>query len=267
MNGKSALKKINKSTPPNTLTVFATKHPQENWETFRNHHASADYKDIKKLLLIDQGGLCAYCETRIHDLPESQQRIEHYHPKSDLSNPAKNWALDWNNLLLVCLGGSDFDKTRHPLPRNLSCDAHKDHLITTGKLSKACENKCLNPLTLTTLDCLFNFDKSTGALTVNLAICHQLANADSQYQDLADLLNETIHILNLNCQRLLDDRLNILVYYNKIIAKARKNNDKKIFEKLAARWFSTQWPSFFTTRRILLGQHAERYLNKNNYGG
>ena len=84
---------------------------------------------------------------------------------------------------------------------------------------------------------------------------------------LGELVDQTIKIFNLNCQRLCDERLEVLKHYNQQIAKGRKVNNQNIFEQLAARWFGKQWPSFFTTRRALLGQHAERYLKQVAYDG
>ena len=129
------MKKINKSLPPNQLTHFAANHPAGRWEhDFKQHNGGADYKLVKATIFADQSGLCAYCEIKVGDATADKQRVEHFHPKSDRSNPGKNWALDWNNVIGVCIGGNDADKTMHPLPVNLSCDSYKDHLISKNKL-------------------------------------------------------------------------------------------------------------------------------------
>lgn len=259
------MKKINKSSPPNALTEFAERDTQADWNCFYNN--SASYKAIKQLMLQDQGGLCGYCERKIINLPENKQRIEHFHAKSDQSAPNKNWALDWNNVLAVCIGGDDADKQVHPLPSNLSCDSHKNHLINKGKLVSACEGHLLNPLHIPTTACLFGLDKATGALNVNIANCQQLAGVGHSYGSLETLVETTIEILNLNCQRLKDDRLEVLKSYNQEVAKARKANDKRGLEKLVCRWFRKRWPSYFTTRRIILGKHAETFLHDVGYNG
>lgn len=264
-----ALKKINKSQPPNTLTQYAQQNPQTqtHWEDFRHHNGSTAYREIKQIMLVDQGGLCGYCEKKLSQLPENKQRVEHYHSKSDLSNIHINWALDWDNVFAVCLGGSDANKQAHPLPKNLSCDAHKDHLITKGKLPNECEGHYLNPLQLIAIPGLFDFDKATGRLSPNENACTQWQVPENQYDTTYKLVEKTIEILNLNCQRLLDDRLEVLKEYNQEIAKARKAQDKEGLKKLSQRWFSRKWPSFFTTRRILLGQHAEACLENLAYNG
>lgn len=261
------MKKINKTQGNNPLSEYAKANPNENWDSFRNSNAASDYKFVRQLMLNDQGGLCGYCEKKISEVSQNKQRVEHYHSKSDLSNPNKNWALDWQNVFAVCIGGNDANKSAHPLPENLSCDSYKDHLITAGKLDAACEGYLLNPLRIVSSASLFLLDKSSGSLTVDIGACQQLADIDNQYENLESLVEKTIEILNLNCQRLLDDRLEVLKRYNQEVTKARKANDKEGLTKLAHRWFHSQWPSFFTTRRILLGQNAEAYLARISYSG
>ncbi|NLY64944.1 MAG: TIGR02646 family protein [Alcaligenaceae bacterium] len=265
------MKKINKSSSPADLTAFSTANEQASWDDFRQHNIGTAYLNTKNSLFADQGGLCAYCEKNVGNLSSHLQRIEHFHPKSDRSNPAKNWGLDWHNMLAVCTGGSnktEADHTIHPLPENLSCDAYKDHCITAKKLHVNCEGDLLNPIELNSTLCLFDFDKATGKLLPNYNVCLTVNfSGTNNFTDLSELLTKTIELLNLNCQRLCEDRLTILKQYNQEIAKARRINDKLIFQKLAEKWFSKKWPSFFTTRRILLGTHAEKFLTENQYNG
>lgn len=260
------MKRILKSQPPNELTAYAEKHPSEDWESFRNQHSSADYKALRARIFEDQGGLCGYCEKQVSKLPEHLQRVEHYHSKSDTSG-THNWALDWNNVFGVCNGGGNADRSKHPLPDNLSCDSCKDHLIKTKKLPRACEGYYLNPLRVISTANLFTFNKATGELGVNTEACAGLADVDNHYDTLVELVEKTIEILNLNCLRLCDDRLVILNEWNQHIARARKANNREIHSQLAKRWFSNKWPSFFSTRRILLGKHAEAYLSSIDYNG
>lgn len=265
------MKKINKSFPPNALTQFAEDNPNGGWESdFREHDAGRSYQSIRQIMVDTQGGLCGYCEREIKNLPKHQQRVEHYHNKSDKTNPDINWALDWNNVFAVCMGGSYQsieEKEQYPLPKNLSCDAHKDHLVKKKKLSEACEGFFLNPLRIIATPCLFDFDRSNGKLVANPEACQGLAEIDNQYASLEELVEKTIDILNLNCDRVCTDRLLVLKSYNQAIASAIKLNDKQIFSKLAERWFRNKWPSYFTTRRILLGRHAETYLEQIAYNG
>lgn len=140
------MKKINKAWSPNALTEFAANHPTAGWEDFRRADNGTAYQSLKSGILDDQGGLCAYCEQDLRSRPPNRQRLEHVHSKSDISQSGINWALDWNNVVAVCMGGSsslDDDHTHHPLPRNLSCDAYKAHLEAQGRIPKANEGYIL----------------------------------------------------------------------------------------------------------------------------
>jgi uncharacterized protein (TIGR02646 family) len=258
------VKKINKSPLSNSLTQYARQNSQANWDDFRNYNQGNNYKQIKALIFTEQGCLCAFCENEVKEA--YKQRVEHFHPKSDKTNPNHNWALDWNNVTGVCIGGEGSDKSTHPLPANLSCDAFKNHLINQGKLSEQCEGYLLNPLELPAFPCLFDFNKRTGKLEPKPNY-EGIEFQNNKYTSTAELVTKTIEHLNLNCDRLNEQRLEVLKIYNQEIAKARKNNDKTIFTKLVQRWFQKRWISFFTTRRILLGEEAENYLKQINYDG
>lgn len=260
------MKKINKSLPPNELTNYARSNPTDNWDDFKDLNQGEDYKLIRVKCFDEQGGLCGYCEAQVSELPSHKQRIEHYHSKSDVSG-AKNWALDWNNVFGVCIGGNDSDKTKHPLPANLSCDSHKDHLIKTKKLPLACEGYYLNPLEIDANPNLFDFDKATGALKANQQACLTYQPTSNQYHTVVELVEKTIEILNLNCQRLLDERLKVLKSYNQSIKLIREKRIPNGHEQLCHRWFGTPWVFYFSTRRALLGNHAEKYLAQTNYQG
>ena len=91
------------------------------------------YNDCRTDCITYQKGLCAYCEINIRDNDPLKCHVEHFHEKSDRTT-SHNWALDWNNMLGVCNGGShEFVKSpgfyRQPRSANLSCDAHKDQMF------------------------------------------------------------------------------------------------------------------------------------------
>ncbi|KPA09380.1 hypothetical protein MHK_010411 [Candidatus Magnetomorum sp. HK-1] len=260
------MKKIKKTPGPNHLTNYEKKYPVANWSDFKNYNGGEGYQCIRNQILKDQGGLCAYCETKIIDLPPHKQRVEHFHAKSDKAFKNKNWALDWNNIFGVCIGGDDSDKKLHPLPENLSCDSHKNHLFNKKQLPEACEKFLVNPLKMIATPCLFDFHKATGELRPNINT-QKHESKKNDYEISEELLKKSIDILNLNCDRLKQQRLLILKKYNQMIAKARKRNDKECFSKISALWFKDKWQSFFTTRRLLLGKHAEVFLSKIGYDG
>lgn len=263
------MKKTNKSSSPSCLSTYAQNNPSALWEDFRADKQGQSYNVVKLQTIQDQGNLCAYCETPYQNKPEKFS-IEHFHPKSDTSNPAKNWHLDWNNFLAVCKGGRVQDVNSlvpYPTPENLSCDAYKDHLVTKKKLSECCEGFIFNPLTMPEMK-IFKFNKSNGTLEVDKEACAKISFSDcNHFASFAELAEETLQALNLNCQRLCDARREVFFHHERIIKKAREIGNKQIREKLAQQWFSIPWPSFFTTRRDLLGKAAENHLKSINYNG
>jgi len=264
--GNWILKKINKSNSPNELTKYFDNHPNDSWENFRNFNEGDGYNAVKGLVFTDQGELCAYCEKNTRRHYPHEKRIEHYHSKSEKNHSGINWGLDWNNVIGVCLGGSD-TKISHPLPENLSCDSHKGHFETKNKLPIPCDGYVLNPLDIIATPVLFDFDKSTGELAVNSAACAQYSPKHNNFTSVNELVENTIKVFNLNCNRLTEDRLKIFHFYLHQIKLARKKRDTKVHSRLATNWFSERWPSYFTTRRLILGKHAELYLISMKYDG
>lgn len=248
------MKRVLKLSSCNVLTIYAKKYPINLWDDFYYYNKSKLYKRLKKQIFQKQGGLCAYCESEIKLI--HHQRVEHIHDKSDYNKDIKNshnWHLDSSNLVGVCLGGSSPKNSLYPTPENLSCDAYKDNQGISYQ-------DILNPLEIQIFPNLFKLEKKTGKLEANDEKCKE-ANIDST------LVENTIINLNLNCDRLVTDRYNIFIAYNREIEKGRKLKDREIHKKLAYKWFSQKYPSFFTTRRILLGKDAEEYLKRNNYDG
>lgn len=80
--------------------------------------------DVKKILLQEQHGICAYCMKRIR--MDSHSRVEHLVPLSK----DKEKAIDYMNMLGVCDGG---EKATDNQGHILCCDAHKKE--TEMKLS------------------------------------------------------------------------------------------------------------------------------------
>jgi uncharacterized protein (TIGR02646 family) len=261
------VKRVHKSPSCDILTVFSKRYPTAKWDkgvnNFYDYRQSKWYKRLKEEIFKEQGHLCAYCETRIENIYYYKQRIEHIHNKSDYDSTNKesyNWHLDWNNVVGVCLGGSSPKSTLYPTPQNLSCDAYKERF-------KVKHTDILNPLEIQAFSNLFKLEKKTGKLKANEEDCKLVTFPTNSYSTTEELVNMTIKKLNLNCDRLVMDRYEVMVAYNREIERARKVNDKKVFKKLAEKWFSQKFPSFFTTRRILLGSHAEKYLQSIDFNG
>ena len=267
------MKRVCKGAPPQELVDFASNNPTATWEWMNNHAFGGmeAARECRDHAIRDQSGLCAYCEQEISSDKPRNRRIEHFHPKSDLSE-AHNWSLDWNNMFAVCDGGSaslfEVRKT-HPLPENLSCDAHKDHLTPSKDLPICCEGYLLNPLTIPSFPSLFTLDKGTGYLKPDDTVCHAIKPSECAFNSITELVNNTISVLNLNCERLAEKRRRIVVDIDKNKKRLRYRGVPLTTapKRLAERYFSTRWPEFFTTLRCCLGDAAEDYLVSVNYEG
>ncbi|MDR2125066.1 MAG: TIGR02646 family protein [Desulfovibrio sp.] len=269
------MKRVNKSSsPPQSLQDYAQNNHSATWQQMRNDNAgngSRTVGDCRAQAVRDQYGLCAYCERRISAENSRHCRIEHFHPKSDVSE-THNWSLDWGNMLAVCDGGSgssEAERQVYPLPKNLSCDAHKDYMIQTGNLSKACEGYLLNPLDVPDFPNLFAFDKGTGYLRPDGAACDGMNIPGNACGTTYELVSRTIEALNLNCERLAEQRRALVVNIDKNKKTLRDKGIHQIQmpEKLVRRYFREKWPEFFTTIRCCLGQAAEEYLDSIHYQG
>ena len=92
--------------------------------------------------------------------------VEHFHPKRDINT--KNWALDWNNLLGCCTGGTEANGSIFPRPDNLSCDKYKE--IALPNIDNV-EGELINPIDMPAFPCLFNINKFTGKLSSDKDNC------------------------------------------------------------------------------------------------
>ena len=260
------MKHTDKGPEPISLQAYRLAKPAATWDDLRNDAlfgGEQAYKDIRTQTHADQGGVCAYCEIDVGNNDPLKSRIEHFHPKADTSTPM-NWALDWPNMLAVCLGGSyrhgSAPHTLEPLASNLSCDAHKDLLIQQGQLSSACEGWVINPLLLPGSPCLFRVDKFKGELLPHEGHCAAAAPwPGNMHADLQTLVAHTIKVLNLNCPRLCAARLAVVhdIERNKKKIAALKLKPEEGMARLAQRYLQHRWPAFVTTIRSCLGAAAE----------
>lgn len=252
------MRKINKSNPPNALTLYYSQFQKNTWENFYHYNSGSDYKVIKNLILTDQAYLCAYCEVSLNSIGDHRRRVEHFHPKRDRSGVV-NWGLAWSNLLGVCLGGtysSGDGVAQFPLPANLSCDSAKDRNHKVGNP----EGIILNPLEMMKFPSLFQLDKLNCFLEPCTEGCERYAPKNNIFDSTIKLVENTINVLNLNCSRLSEARKGVLKYYNQKAAAAAKVRDKYYKAKLADEWFGRGVTSLFTTKRLLLGEEAEKVI-------
>lgn len=271
------MKRVLKSSEPPLLTMYRALKPDGDWEEMRKdgeHGGEKVYSSCRETVVSDQGGLCAYCEIVIRDAVPLGCRVEHFHPKADKMS-SMNWAYCWDTMLGVCNGGDNPYIRKDgfhlaPIGANLSCDAHKNTMIQSGKLSEQCEGLILNPLELPSFPALCTIAKSTGFLHPDRVSCGNVElPLKGKHATVEELVQNTIDMLNLNCDRLAQMRLRIIrdIEHNK---KNQRNMGYTAHQGLAnlARWyFKRHWPGFFTTIRLCLGSAAERHLRDIDFKG
>lgn len=257
------MKTILKSDCPPNLARYAASFPNESWDDMRDDaaHGGADaYEEARSQLVKDQKGLCAYCECKLREDAPHTLRVEHFHPKSDPAS-GHNWHLDWQNLLATCTGGEREGDAFH-LPENLSCDASKKDAIHDGDI--------LNPLRLPPFPAAFCYDMGTGELAPNPEFCSQHPSLPGNtLSSTQELLLNTLRVLNLNCDRLCQARLQVSRYleHQKKQFRERRIQAPTALRSLAQRYLSTQWPAYFTVLRHCLQPYADTYLRSINYQG
>lgn len=257
------MKPVRKSSCPPLLQEYAAQHPQDTWEDMRNNGADRGnevYNQIRGQIWQDQDNYCAYCESEVDLRLPHYACIEHFHPKSDTSH-SHNWALDWNNLLGVCSGGSK-EKNEYGLPQNLTCDKAKKNTI--------CDGTILNPLLLPPFPAAFILKRGTGELCPNQEFCTQYPNFQpNTLPTTYALLENTLQVLNLNCDRLCDSRrrLSTTIEHDKAKLREANRGAQDALRTLAKKYFTLSRYPFFTTVRYCLGKAAEDYLHSINFKG
>jgi uncharacterized protein (TIGR02646 family) len=247
------VKNVLKSPEPEELKNYKKRFSSQfkRWNDLKKNKETLNA--IRKTLASDQKGLCAYCEMSLH---ENNRSVEHFIPCSQ-STKENNHDLDWRNMLAICLppGGMKDDDLENPqLLKDLPCCGKK-------KGGFIPDIRLLNPLNLPTLR-LFIFSSLTGEIRPDKKACEDSGIPIENVQF-------TIDTLELNVQRLKDQRLAVIDEINKELDDETIDiNDLE--EKIAAEYFGNgidNWPRFFTTIRWVLGAGAERHLMNISYSG
>ena len=231
------MKRVQKSPDePELLARYKQRYPHDTWEKF--HHRSRDgYRQVKRQLLRDQHGLCAYCEINIKLTDEEDRvddfRVEHFHPKVGTEREERNYHLEWKNMLGACHGGSqpkvaEADYRFSKVKEDRSCDVPKG-----GKFINA---EILNPLQIPAKEMLFCFDSFSGAMSVDKRL--RKAVIEVLQEQVAELTGQGVPI-----EEALDQLARELLIPNS------DNN----------------YLAFFTTMRWFLGEAAENVLRERNY--
>ena len=252
------MKNVLKSPEPEKLKNYRERFSSQfkRWKNLKRNKEILNA--IRDTLVSDQKGLCAYCEINLH---ERDRSVEHFIP-CHTSTSEKNHDLDWLNMMAICQGGlqnveipGEDDSIRNSRPPNNfpCCGAAKHGFIPDGRL--------LNPLNLPTLR-LFKFSSKDGEIRPDEDACEKFGIPIENVQF-------TINNLELNVQRLKDQRLVVIDEINKELDDETIDiNDLE--EEIAAEYFgdgTDNWHPFFTTIRWVLGAGAERHLMNISYSG
>ncbi len=246
---------------PERLKTYRQRFPDGTWEAFR--HSRANYQAVKRAILEDQHGLCAYCEIAIQEALRPGQvddfRVEHFYPKSASKPGAHNFHLDWRNMLGVCHGGSqpnvgDADWRFSPEQRDRSCDVLKGN--------KEIEGRILNPLLLPARARIFRYNFYDGAMAVDEKTCPP---------ELIRPAQNTIAELNLNCSRLKRMRLEVIrtLFDDEVHYIDQGMDPEEVHRLLAEEWLQPDEEGnclpFFSVMRFYLGAAAEEVLARRDY--
>ena len=260
------MKKVKKSeTTPPSLEQYFSDNPTKLWEDFTkgNKHR---YKKVVTQLKKDQGGICCYCENNFHNQmdKEGDFRVEHFHPKSDVSTSV-NWNLIWTNLLGCCCGGNqnisnpDFLYQRYiSNHEERHCDVLKDDNIW--------DDIILNPLEIPAFPPIFKVLESTGEMRVIEKNC-TLAGVD------IDKANNCLdkEKLNLNSKHLKKWRKEVIdILASEIEREFILTEDYEASVLMVASAHlekNENYEAFFSTIRSYFDVDAEMILLYNGYDG
>lgn len=123
------MRRIKAGLPPASITQFRA--------TGATYRQLSGVRAIRKLLLDEQGGVCAYCERplRLREGEKHRTKIEHFHPRhlskaasllpqqcgmASGASSALRAQTEWTNMLLCCDGG------QRPGTGPRTCDTKKD---------------------------------------------------------------------------------------------------------------------------------------------
>lgn len=114
---------IQKENEPQFLSDFKRRYPQKDYDSdeFAEHRST-----LKKILIKEQKGVCAYCCGRITEEKSHNEHIEPRHPGKYVSNRT----LDYTNIIASCNNvrtcgnkkGNDYDENKFVSPLDENCE-------------------------------------------------------------------------------------------------------------------------------------------------
>lgn len=243
------MKYVRKSAiePPALTTYkekFAGQSTQLKWDKFKKNSVRRDA--VRDQLRDDQRGLCAYCENTVFAQDES---VEHLVPRS----AGLAHELDWNNLVLCCLGGE------RPISEDVPDAAVRydtDGSRSCGHAKKRHPCPVVNPRSLPVSPRLFRFSSEDGRILCDEAACMA---TDVAVED----VETAIVTCGLRAGRLNRARLAVINALEEMLEKG--DTERQIAEDTFPA--DGYLPAFFTTIRWYLGQDAEAHLQSVNFAG
>jgi len=274
---------------PDGLEAFFRQYPHErNWDEFRNYQAYKNaqgetaYEELREALVEIQHALCAYCETDLTEYKNYPPRIEHFCPKSFDKNGSFNWTLESMNLLGACQGGTQKNyvvmmpnksKFYWADKGNESCDAPKSEKVPDLCILKGLHNNyevinILKPSDIPESPAVFR-------VTINGEHAGELSENRKQIREneMTDRAKNTLNALNLNCDRLIDARREVISKLKEASEKALHSlgdnaSDEQIKQsqiELAKQFLFDKEgkpAEFFTTIRAFFKKIAEDILSQ-----
>lgn len=257
------MKKVNKSPDiPHLLRTYLEENPDDNWKDGFKQNEPDGYKDVKKQLINDQKGLCAYCEIDLasgHGKALDDFRVEHFHPENP-HDPPPNHALDWFNLLGVCTGGNQRSVVDNRFSKpDYSCDVPKSNKNWVGFI--------LNPLhDIPAFPRLFKYieqGNDAGKIEVDETLCPI---------DLRLKAENTLQKLRLNAPRLMRFRAAVI---DELRDQFSHLLDSGLSEQDALNYLAkglipdldSHLPAFFTCIRWFLADAVENRLFEIGFDG
>ena len=257
------MKRVQKSPEePELLARYRQRYPHDTWDRF--HHRSRDgYRQVKRQILRDQHGLCAYCEINIKLTDEEDRvddfRVEHFHPKVGTEKEERNFHLEWKNMLGVCHGGS---QPRVAEAGYRFSKAKEDRSCDVPKGGRSINTEILNPLQIPAKERLFAFDSFSGKMSVDTTSCPEMLRKKAE---------NTITELNLNAPRLRRLRLAVIEVLQEQVKELTEQgfSVEEAVEQMARELLipnsENNYLAFFTTIRWFLGEAAENVLREQGY--
>ncbi|EKS6731307.1 TIGR02646 family protein [Enterobacter mori] len=230
----------------NILDAYLAVQGNENngWKgEFYKTLTSADRDSLKKEIIADQAGICAYCEKALRDEGDNKPlgfKVEHFIPENSKiikkliaagqPAPAINYSLLWTNLFGCCFGGEHSRSASYieslTDKSNLSCDVLKSDNDWSALILDPSKDAPEN-------ETWYEFDEE-GVMYVSSDCPPHFANK----------AQKSIELLNLNCARLIRLRLAALQSFSAVtdeqdIAALLSKNDVGIYGEFISlrKWY------------------------------